>query len=91
MRFKKGAELIVFLLGNGIKLVVVAARAAKGEAKQPLARALNGLKQPRVAVKLVPVAPKETGGTQGIQISGRNLISSQHLGEHTVISLVGID
>ena len=60
---KKSAELIVFLLCDGIELVVVTARAAKSESKESFARTLNGLKQPCVTIKLVLVTTEKTCGS----------------------------
>ena len=56
VRFKDGPQTIVFLLRNRIVFVIVAAGALKRHADERFARVFNGLVQPHVPIKLVPIA-----------------------------------
>ena len=88
MRFKERAKVVVVFVGNRVKLVIVAASALHGQAKERLTGVFDCIKHPDVAVELVPVPTKVTGGTENTRIGRSQLIPCQHLHDHPVIRLV---
>ena len=47
--------------------------------------------EPDVAIELVPVAHQEAGGPQRVGVAGRELVGGQHLDDHLVVGLVGVE
>ena len=77
-------------MGDGVVFVAVAAGAIHGEAEKGLGGMLDNVVEPHVAAELVPVAGQEAGGSQCSCIGRGRLVSRQHLHQHPVIALVGV-
>ena len=86
--FENRSETVVLLLRNGIILMVVTSTTVHGDPQESLCGMLHGVVEPNVAIELVPVSSQKSSGSQGSRILRRNLVCSQHLDNHPIITLV---
>ena len=66
-------------------------RAVKRETEEGLACVLEDIAHPLVRVERIPVPDQITGGHARLVILGRDFIGGEHLHEHAVIALVGVE
>ena len=52
---------------------------------------LDGVVQPAIAVELVPVPREEPGGAERLGVVGLGLVGGEHLDDHPVVALVGVE
>ena len=85
------AEPVIVGLGDRVVLVIVAPGALDGQAQECAGRVLDGIRQPGVAVEDVPVAGQEAGGADRVGIVRRKFVAREHLQDHPVVALVGVE
>src|SRR2546426_5557528 len=88
IEFKKRPEAVVFLLGNRIKFVVVAASTLQSGCQKSCCRVLHQVLQPDIAVETIPVSRQISSGAQGFGICRCDLITGQHFLDHLIIAFV---
>src|SRR6187549_812446 len=71
--------------------MVVTARAFQCHGQKSLRGVLNSLFEPGVTVPSIPIADDVPRGAQGFWIGWRNLITGEHLKDHTVVTLVFVE
>jgi hypothetical protein len=89
--FEDGPHAVVVRVLDGIVLVVVALHALHRQSKKGARGVLDSLIQPRRAIEEIIAARQETGRPQIVAVLRREFVRRQHLADHLVVALVGIE
>ena len=90
VRFKNRADLKVFLLADRVVHMVMTTGTIHRDTQERLTRVFHRVVEPDVAIETEVVADQEPCGPQRLRIFGADFVSGQHLQDHLIVALIGI-
>jgi hypothetical protein len=91
VRFKDRAEAVVIELTDRVVLVVVALGAVDRQTQERLARMFDRTVEPGRTIEEIVVTGEEAGRPYDVGIVRRQFVTGQHLLDHPIVALVGVE
>ena len=91
VRLEERTEAVVVDLRDRVELVIVALGAVHRQTEERLRGVLDGLLKPAIAVEQEILPRQEAGGAETVEVVGIQFVRGEHLAEHLVVALVGVE